>query len=514
MVSSMVSPLWSDDEVEEREDGYLILKESVDASDLEEQPLLLHSSEVFLKELYPGMSRKDRLNHFSEPLSTKEGATIDESLATLEMSSDKSTEDMDVDAISNDGNAEQDTKKSPESKVKKKKDSLKFQAVYQSLKRCNNLSNRIQPLVSDLYAFKHRPVKRTKDTGRQSRQNLRTRALEMQQQRLLDKHSTVDSSEEAAQEQRNEFDDVNEDEPEQGFEEGRMIEDQAPLEPHHIRILRTLNSIRAVYVHILQIFNHKRRNDKLLEIGNSKWKSKKRGFAWILGSRVFDASSSKLMISAYKDCCLVLESLVSVDKARMICQDPLGGSPDFWTKSWISEVKTRATPQILDPLAILTALPKAPDRKSLQTRTLPYDECLHLESTDNDTDLIQKQYDAAVRKVHLKISALLKERFPEARVSIYGSCLSNLSLGKGADVDLSLWIPKAEELQVGFEEGRLEANKYQKAMKSLVFQVFHKLKHCGKMFGDLQPVTRARVPVVKGTYNFAKNPYSSDGSLK
>jgi hypothetical protein len=89
-----------------------------------------------------------------------------------------------------------------------------------------------------------------------------------------------------------------------------------------------------------------------------------------------------------------------------------------------------------------------------------------------------------------------------------------LSLGKGADVDLSLWLPRAEELRTDFEQGRLEASIYEKRMKTFVFQVFHKLKNFGQMFRDLQPVTRARVPVVKGTYNFAKNPYSQDGSLR
>jgi hypothetical protein len=209
-----------------------------------------------------------------------------------------------------------------------------------------------------------------------------------------------------------------------------------------------------------------------------------------------------------------LESFISVDTARTICRDPLGGSPDFWSKSWIAEVKARASPSILDPLSIITSFPNAPDREAVINKCLLCDEGLHLESTDANAEDIQAQYNSAVSKLRQKISDILQERFPDARISIYGSCLSDLSLGKGADVDLSLWMPKAEQLRNDFERGRLEANAYEKRMKSFVFQVFHKLNNCGHMFRDLQPVTRARVPVVKGTYNFAKNPYAADGSLK
>ena len=94
------------------------------------------------------------------------------------------------------------------------------------------------------------------------------------------------------------------------------------------------------------------------------------------------------------------------------------------------------------------------------------------------------------------------------------TCLSNLSLGKGADVDLSLWLPEADKLQTDFHEGLVGASKYEKQMKQYVYQVFHKLNNRGHEFRDVQPVTRARVPVVKGTYNMAQNPYASDGSIK
>jgi hypothetical protein len=509
----MIPHLWSEDQVEEREDGYLILKEDFDPK--AEQPLLLHSAEIFLKNLYPGLSREAILACFPVPLSEKESSAVNV-LATEMVPDEISSEDMEVDNRDSDSvnrnesaqdvNTELPPKNSTgKAKKKESKEALKYQHVYQSLQRCENLSTRIQNLVSDLKSFKHRPIKRGKDTGRSSREKTKVRALELQQQKLLQKQTTIDSGTDSQLDMDTENDDARINYDDDVSDEGS---------PHIVRLVRGINSIRAVYTHLFQIFNHKRRNDKLLTIGDGKWQSKKRGFCWILGSHVYDSSTSKLIIGAYKDCSLILESFISVETAKNICRDPFGGNPTFWLNSWIEEVKARATPRILDPMSILTSFPNAPDREAIQKTCTMCEEFLHVESTDADSEQIQAQYEAAVRKLHQKISELLKERFPDARISIYGSCLSNLSLGKGADVDLSLWLPRAEELRADFEQGRLEATVYEKRMKSFVFQVFHKLKNFGQMFRDLQPVTRARVPVVKGTYNFAKNPYSHDGSLK
>jgi hypothetical protein len=528
----MIPPLWSDDEVDERDDGYLILKKGLSPDRV--QPLLLHSSEVFLKLLYPKMSTAAILAYFPSPLSETETEETTDAPRSLRSSSSRNdnnehtlkepngVDDMEVDSIQDDheyeNDAQEETSESPQkdtSTTTKNHEIPKYQQVYQSLKRCDALNNRIQPLISDLGSFKHRPIKRNKEAGPSSRDAIKVRALEMQQQQLRKKQSTVDSGGTTQQQDTAPPAVAPENDDPVGKDQDGVVDDEPTRQTQLVRLVRTINSIRATYMHLFQIFNHKRRNDNLLRIGDYKWKASKRGgFCWILGSKVFDSSSSKLLIGAYKDCSLILESFISVDTAKSICHDPLGGNAEFWSKSWIKEVKARASPTILDPFTILTSFPNAPDRETLKSRSLECDKHLNLKSNSVDIEQTQAQYDAAVRKLHQKISDLLKERFPEARVSIYGSCLSDLSLGKGADVDLSLWLPKAEELRTDFEAGRLEAHNYEKRMKTFVFQVFHKLKNCGHMFRDLQPITRARVPVVKGTYNHAKNPYSPDGSLK
>jgi hypothetical protein len=232
---------------------------------------------------------------------------------------------------------------------------------------------------------------------------------------------------------------------------------------------------------------------------------------WILGTKVFDTTTCKLCINAHNDATNILEGYIDADDAQRIANDPFG-SPDFWSKLWIQQIIKRATPQMQNPLTILAQRGHAMD--DIKAAARQCDELLHQDSAEENTPAIQKSYHKAVNKLHQRLIKLLTTRFPTARVSIYGSCLSNLSLGKGADVDLSLWIPEAERLKTAFHKGEVEANVYERDMKRFVYQACHKLRNLQQEFRGMQAITRARVPVVKGTYAFAQNPYSSDGSIK
>jgi hypothetical protein len=232
---------------------------------------------------------------------------------------------------------------------------------------------------------------------------------------------------------------------------------------------------------------------------------------------VFDIVSTKTLINAHKDSTFLLAAYIASDLAEQIIHDPMGGSTDFWSKSWIPELETRSSPNLLDPLTILADYTNAPDPPAIMQKSLECDKVLHADNPLTDSTRINQihaQYEVAVAKLHQTISKLLKERFPDSRVSIYGSCLSNLSLGKGADVDLSLWLPRAAQLQSDFHDGKIEANVYERQMKTFVYQVFHKLSNRGQEFQKVMPVTRARVPVVSGLYKFAQNPYTIDGSIQ
>ncbi len=568
-----IPPLWSEEEVKVSEEGFLILKKNMallTPSLQEQQPLLLHSAERFLKELYPSRRISDILSIEPEPLSlqeqeaTSEQGHCDDNDAIDEPSNDGETMDidcMDIDSVQSTSEEiesepvpAQETKQMESSEINKPQgrnktkikrtesetqaasavDTTTHQQVYHKLKRCNNMGNRILQLIMDIQSFRHRPIKRDKDADRLSRDQAKVRALEKQQKHILrgkitsspgmDTATTEDDGTTKGRKEKcvgdkdrknGNDDDTDADGDADNNNNNDDDDDQlTPSEPNIVRLVRTINSVRAVFPHLLQILNHKRRNDRSLKIRSVEWSSKRRGFCWILGSQVFDTTSSKVLIHAHKDCTFILDSYISAELAQRICNDPMGGSKDFWSKSWIPELQTRSNPTIQDPLAILTAYADAPIRDSIVKKTLECDERLQLDSTISNVQEIHSKYEVAVKKLHQTISKLLKDRFPDARVSIYGSCLSNLSLGKGADVDLSLWLPKAEQLQTDFHEGRIGASKYEKEMKSFVFQVFHKLNSRGKEFRDMHPVTRARVPVVTGTYNFAQNPYSLDGSIQ
>jgi hypothetical protein len=550
-----VPELWSEDKIEVREHGFLWVKEH--GKSAEEQPLLLHSTEFFLQELYPSLTKESILKHKGYLVETEtedakinessmeangdaqtkaeEGSTIDsmevderpdgsddhgrskkteegsaiDSMAVDERpdgsddhgrsisSKDEGTEDsMQVDDKVQDECAKpkKGAKKAPKPKIP-----LEY-SVYQSLNRCNNLAARIQSALLDIQYSRHRKP-RDQDRERLSRDEVKLRAMSHQQQRLLSQQNSSAGESSVA---TNDEDNDEVEETDQGDDEEYV------LEPPSIRLVRTINSIRALYPHLLPILNHPRRNDKKLVIKSARYKSKKRAMCWIMGTKVFDSTTCKLFMRAHTEARLILEGYIDIDDAQRIADDPLG-SPDYWSKSWIQQIKKRASPQILNPLKILSG---DQDIDSITSVACQCDKRLHLDSAEDSTPEIYMQYRKAVDKLHEKVSKLLTKRFPKARVSIYGSCLSNLSLGKGADVDLSLWIPEAEKLQRDFHEGKIGANIYERDMKRFVYQACYKLRNLEQEFRDMQAITRARVPVITGTYQFAENPYSSDGSIK
>ena len=79
---------------------------------------------------------------------------------------------------------------------------------------------------------------------------------------------------------------------------------------------------------------------------------------------------------------------------------------------------------------------------------------------------------------------------------------------------MSLWIPAADSLKKGFDNGSIDARQYEQSIKKLVFQVFRKLSNLKAEFRGMTPITKARIPVITGTYVYAGNPYTEDGSIE
>ena len=500
-MSGSTPALWSNDEIEAHDDGFLWVK---DGRTSDEQPLLLHSTEELLRTFYPSSSRESILLRQGYQAKGDPVLDVNRELDSMDRHDSKDTKDsQESDPVEADGEGpmEGDCNEEKVQQGKKSKIPSEYE-IYQGLTRHDNLAGRIQAALLDIQYFRHR-CRRKKSDERVSRDQAKLRALAHQQQRLLSQNA--ESTEESGDEDGERVEGDKNEEEEDGEEE-EIWESQT------VRLARSINSMRALFPHLLPILNHPRRNDKNLVIGKARWKSKKKAMCWILGTEIFDTTTCKVCINAHKDAINILEGFIPTHDAQRICSDPLG-SPRFWSKSqWIQGIEEKASPEILDPLTILAGGDL--DRNMIRSVARQCDEQFHENNAKFNTPEIQNRYNKAVDKLHLRLAKILTNRFPKARVSIYGSCLSNLSLGKGADVDLSLWIPEADQLRTAFQIGQIEANLYEKDMKRLVYQAYHKLRNLQQEFRGMQAITRARVPVIKGTYTFANNPYSPDGSIK
>lgn len=79
---------------------------------------------------------------------------------------------------------------------------------------------------------------------------------------------------------------------------------------------------------------------------------------------------------------------------------------------------------------------------------------------------------------------------------------------------MSLWIPEADTLKRCFYDGSIEAWRYNQEMTKLVHQVYRQLNNLRAEFTGMSPITKARIPVITGTYINAGNPFTEDGSIK
>ena len=494
--------LWLEEEIVVREDGFLWIQDCN-----EEQPLLLHSTELLLQELYPSLSRNDIFTTAGHQGPGDPLVNVVDAAEESPGNNNNGGDEMDVDDSPNTNDT--DANKQAKHNNKNSKDDNKIPpeySVYQQLKRTNNLGGRIQAALLDLQYMRHRNRKE-QNRERISREEAKVRALQHQQQRLLSQKSESIGDSNDDDDDEEDKDDNDDDNMEDAAEE------EGVREPQTVLLARTINSIRALYPHLIPILNHPRRNDKKLIIQKTRYKSKRRAMCWILGTEIFDTTTCKLCISAHNDAQNILEGFIPVEDAQNIMKDICGGTADFWTQHWIQKIQQKANPQMLDPMTILTQQ-HGGTMENITSASQRCDKELDQDHNEDNTQDIQDRYRKAVNKLHYRVSKLLTSRFPKARVSIYGSCLSNLSLGKGADVDLSLWIPEADKLKQKFQNGDIDATVYEKDMKRFVYQVNHKLKNLQQEFRGMLPITRARVPVVKGTYNYANNPYSPDGSIK
>jgi len=470
--------LWSEDEIKVSSEGFLLVVDPQEHSLDEEQPILLHSTSACLRELYPK-------REISEILLRSGFESEDDGEETVTTGESASMENPEV--VSPADENQKNEVGQPD--VAAAKPIPPQYRIYQRLDRVENLANRTHSALQDIRNFRHRVGGCRSDYSKGSE---KIRALQFQQNHLLRSNSEANSEESVTQ-------------------DGSKNDADKAEEPIVIKLARTINSIRALFPHLLPILNHERLSDKKLVIGKIRYKTRRNGaMCWLLGTESFDSCSMKRVVTAQGDTKHILEAFLGIELAAEISKDPKG-SPSFWSKLWIENVVKHSNPSLISPLKVLATNSGASEER-IEDEGRSCDTIIS-EREKASSEGLDQQYKKAVRKIHQRLSNVLTSRFHGARLSIYGSCLSNLALGKGSDVDMSLWIPAADSLKKEFDSGRVDAREYDQSMKKMVYQVCRKLSKLKAEFRGMTPITQARIPVISGTYVYAGNPYTEDGSI-
>jgi senataxin/terminal uridylyltransferase len=357
------------------------------------------------------------------------------------------------------------------------------------------------------------------------RERLQKLQLQQQQQTSSANESAVDPTDELVE---NLVDVTLEDTPdlpdeEENDDEEDEEEDQdghrSPREAWML-LVRALNSLVLLAPPLSRLLGHAQRESKQLSIGGRQIVNRRQSSAWLLGTHVFDVTTRRDLVVLQDS----LQRLLYVNglgtavfrKANFAWDasaadahfDPLLA---FLVQGYQTEVTSRDSdcrrPAWVQrhPLSWL----RPPDKDAtheaslaqLEACTTRLDETLGLlESPQEATagNLLRR----AVRELEDRLTFLFRKRFPkdQVRLRVYGSNLSGLSAGKSSDVDISLELKQASRLLEEFDSGHITAAAFDKRRKQLVYQVCRCLEGRQEEFFDMQPIARARVPVIKGKW--------------
>lgn len=153
--------------------------------------------------------------------------------------------------------------------------------------------------------------------------------------------------------------------------------------------------------------------------------------------------------------------------------------------------------------------------KDIETFGHDFDRII-IHPLSHDRDDLQNSFENSVKRLNDTLAKILPKGSKgfDGFLDVYGSCLSGLSLGRSSDVDISLHDHNFARIKDAHEVGRMPLDKFTRMKKNFVYGLRRQIEiHGHNMFSDMEAVAFARVPVVKGRYLGAKNPFSSDGSL-
>mmetsp|Transcript_10381 Transcript_10381/g.25119 ORF Transcript_10381/g.25119 Transcript_10381/m.25119 type:complete len:822 (-) Transcript_10381:2015-4480(-) len=503
--------LWSENEIEVSKNGFLLIVDPKLSLPNEEQPLLLHTSAVLLKTLYPSREIEEILLRPGFESNEVCDDCLDDAV-TRSNSNRSFTSSVDklksIPPVDNKNKKEDDVVNDTD--AGRPSISRKYE-MYQNLNLVESLSNRIHTALQDIRYFRHRSDGNGScSTGVDEIANA-AKTLQNRQECPPGTKSDRDGEAVEMPSANKNAGKIEVPVPAGGVKNNNLEFVQMQDEATIVKLTRTINSIRALFPHLLPILNHHRISDKNLRIGKMRYKTKRNApMCWLLGTESFSSCTQKQTDLALDDIRNVLEAFIDIELASEVSKDPKG-SPSFWPTSWIKHVFERSNPALISPLKVLgNRISASEEGIRMMARQCDTIICVCDETA---TQSLDQHYKRAVRKIHQRLSNVLTSRFQGARLSIYGSCLSNLSLGKGSDVDMSLWIPAADTLKRGYRDGSIDSKEYEESMKKLVYQVFRKLSNLRAEFRSMTPITKARIPVITGTYIYAGNPFTEDGSI-
>jgi len=286
-----------------------------------------------------------------------------------------------------------------------------------------------------------------------------------------------------------------------------------------LRLVRTINTIRCTVPHLLCMLSHPRRNDGDLVIHNETLNSHIRGKAkdkrWCFGLNVYGILGERQLYKIKTDIQKMVSGVFTGLENFMV------GGRDL-DKTWRTKFPTYVTPsQHQNQKTVGLVAPYPLD--ALFERDIQKSDVILFNATVCDQAvgprLQQRQYhnyyQNSIASLHNNLTKIVCRSFPDASLHIYGSCLSDLALGNSSDVDISLHLPAGIEIKQQFAQGHLEASAYEKQIKQFVYKIGQRIRDTGKGAGivDVEIIVRARVPVIKGKFLYAHNPYTVDGSI-
>jgi len=275
-----------------------------------------------------------------------------------------------------------------------------------------------------------------------------------------------------------------------------LDDDDDEFEVPELKLAAVFNSLRVVIDITRPMLDHPQCQDLGLQMKNgpSIQKSGDKNRYYLLSKKVYFCvgyNGWRRLKFSYKN---LLEDLQEGLPARMSKQVG-GGRYEIAAKDWVANLFNHE--QYLNKEHLATRCMAFPTLNSAVVSKL---NAALIDRFDHDRDGMQSLLHRSINKLHQHLSNAISRRFNGARLTVYGSCLSGLALEGSHDVDISIYLPQLDRLKQDFDGGTISAAEYEKKMRKTIFNVRDILQNYrSEQFLDLFAVTRARVPVIKGS---------------